>query len=91
MAKKKSAHLGRFFFFAPPCMVEENFTGSLLKNASLLLLSSRLASNKPLISLSNWLWHSSCCCPIETGKALFSQRRKYDVNNDIAEGKRNLR
>jgi hypothetical protein len=37
---KISAHHGRFFFFAPPCMVEENFTGRLLKNAGLLPFSS---------------------------------------------------
>ncbi|MFL9901523.1 hypothetical protein PQR75_15590 [Paraburkholderia fungorum] len=33
MAKKSARH-GRFFFFAPPCMVEENFTGRRLENAS---------------------------------------------------------
>ncbi|WP_147309853.1 hypothetical protein [Paraburkholderia sp. BL6669N2] len=31
---KKSAQFGRFFFFAPPCMVKENFTGSLLEIAT---------------------------------------------------------
>jgi hypothetical protein len=30
---KKSAQCGRFFFFATPCMVEENFTGTLLQIA----------------------------------------------------------
>ncbi|MFL9863858.1 hypothetical protein PQR67_06740 [Paraburkholderia fungorum] len=50
---KKSARIGRFFFFAPPCMVEENFTGNLLKNTHPLRLPSVSAPNKPLINLSN--------------------------------------
>jgi hypothetical protein len=32
--QKKSAQFGRFFFFALPCIVEENFTGDLLEIAA---------------------------------------------------------
>jgi hypothetical protein len=48
--KRKSARYGRFFFFAPPCMVEENFTGKLLENASPLPFTSCSTFDKPLIN-----------------------------------------
>jgi hypothetical protein len=60
---KKSAQFGRFFFFALPCIVEENITGDLLEIAAPRPQISRTSPDKRLISLSKLSWHSPCFSP----------------------------
>jgi uncharacterized protein YjbJ (UPF0337 family) len=86
-SQKKSAQFGRFFFSASPCMVEENFTGKLLRIAVLSPQSSRPAADKPLINLSKCWWHSPCLFRGYASTAYFSQHGRGTMNNDIAEGK----
>jgi hypothetical protein len=63
----KSAQIGRFFFFAAPCMVKENFTGNLLEIATPRPQISLMPLVKALISLNKLAWHSPCLSP-DTGQ-----------------------
>jgi uncharacterized protein YjbJ (UPF0337 family) len=64
-------------------MVKENFTGAFRKIAALPTGTPRPAPDKSLISLNKLSWHS----PYTNEQALCVQLRRWDMNNDIAEGK----